>query len=69
MWWSNILRLVNVALLPDVRTGLSPGGIAIFSGMEEREAVDFRLALGDERFHVQSEIVDNGWWAVAAGQR
>jgi len=65
---SNILRLVNVALLPEVRAVLSPGGIAIFSGMEEREAGDFRRALGEEGFQVLSETIDNGWWAVAAGQ-
>jgi ribosomal protein L11 methyltransferase len=65
---SNILRLVNVALLPEVHAVLSPGGIAIFSGMEEREADDFRHALGDAGFEVRSETIDNGWWAVAAGQ-
>jgi ribosomal protein L11 methyltransferase len=66
---SNILRLVNVALLPEVRAALAPGGIAVFSGMEEREAGEFRRALAEANFEVVSETVDSGWWAVAAEPR
>jgi len=63
---SNILRLVNIALLPEIRDALEPGGVAIFSGMEDREAEEFRAALADEGLRVLSETTDNGWWAVAA---
>src|SRR5690606_20410338 len=34
---SNILRTVNTLLLPAIREALRPGGVAIFSGMEEAE--------------------------------
>jgi ribosomal protein L11 methyltransferase len=63
---SNILRLVNVALLPEIRASLAPGGIAIFSGMEEREAADFLPALEAAGFAPRSETNETGWWAVAA---
>jgi len=63
---SNILRLVNIALLPEIHAALDPGGIAIFSGMEELEAEEFRGALVAGGFAVRSETTDNGWWAVAA---
>ncbi len=43
---SNILRLVNTALLPAIVAALRPGGLAIFSGMEELEAPLFRPVLG-----------------------
>jgi ribosomal protein L11 methyltransferase len=65
---SNILRLVNIALLPEIRNALEPGGVAIFSGMEEAEAEEFRAALEAEGFRVLSETTDSGWWAVAAGR-
>jgi len=63
---SNILRLVNIALLPEIGNALAPGGVAIFSGMEEGEAVEFRAALAAAGFNVLSETTDTGWWAVAA---
>lgn len=63
---SNILRLVNVALLPEIRASLAPGGIAIFSGMEASEAAEFRAALAEHRFAEVDDVVDAGWWAVAA---
>ena len=66
---SNILRLVNVALLPEIRDALAPGGSAIFSGMELAEAELFRPALRDGGFVVAEEIVDEGWWAVRATRR
>lgn len=65
---SNILRLVNIALLPEIGNALAPGGVAIFSGMEEAEAEEFRAALAAAGFHVVSETTENGWWAVAAGR-
>ena len=66
---SNILRLVNVALLPEIRDALAPGGSAIFSGMEDKEADQFRVPLVAGGFDVADEVVDDGWWAVRAIRR
>ena len=66
---SNILRLVNVALLPEIRDALAPGGSAIFSGMEAKEADQFRAPLVAGGFDVADEVVDDGWWAVRAIRR
>jgi ribosomal protein L11 methyltransferase len=63
---SNILRIVNTALLPVIATALGPGGIAIFSGMEQPESADFQRALADAGFVALQEAVDSGWWGVAA---
>ncbi|HET7427543.1 MAG TPA: 50S ribosomal protein L11 methyltransferase [Gemmatimonadales bacterium] len=65
---SNILRLVNVSLLPAIMTALRPGGLAIFSGMEEAEAPLFGPALEVAGFLVRDEVTDTGWWAVAAAR-
>lgn len=63
---SNILRTVNVALLPSVLDALVPGGIAIFSGMERRERELFLPVLEQHRWEVREEQDDADWWAVAA---
>ena len=63
---SNILRNVNVTLLPAIHDALAPGGVAIFSGMEEAEAPLFRPVLAPAGFAVVDEVLDAGWWAVAA---
>ena len=65
---SNILRLVNAALLPAIVAALRPGGLAIFSGMEETEASLFRPALAAAGLVVRDEVTDTGWWAVAAAR-
>jgi ribosomal protein L11 methyltransferase len=65
---SNILRLVNTALLPAIVAALRPGGLAIFSGMEELEAPLFRPVLDTAGFVVRGEVTDTGWWAVAAAR-
>ena len=65
---SNILRIVNTALLPAIRAALRPGGLAIFSGMEESEADDFRRELGAAGLQLRDEVVDADWWAVAAAR-
>jgi ribosomal protein L11 methyltransferase len=62
---SNILRAVNTILLPVIATALRPGGIAIFSGMEQPEAEEFRLAVTDAGFELVQETLDAGWWGVA----
>jgi ribosomal protein L11 methyltransferase len=66
---SNILRTVNTTLLPAIVAALEPGGLAVFSGMEEQEAADFRGALESVRLSPRDEVVDTGWWAVAAARR
>jgi ribosomal protein L11 methyltransferase len=63
---SNILRVVNTALLPVISGALRPGGLAIFSGMEHTEAQEFRQALEQTGFAVIQETLDSGWWGVAA---
>lgn len=63
---SNILRTVNVALLPAILASLKPAGLAIFAGMETPEAEHFRPALDASGLAVVDEVVDEGWWAVAA---
>jgi ribosomal protein L11 methyltransferase len=63
---SNILRAVNTALLPLIIEALRPGGLAIFSGMEQAEAEEFRRALSAAGFTVVQETLDAGWWGVAA---
>jgi ribosomal protein L11 methyltransferase len=63
---SNILRTVNTSLLPVITAGLRPSGVAIFSGMEQVEAEDFRIPLAAAGFTVVQEALDSGWWGVAA---
>jgi ribosomal protein L11 methyltransferase len=63
---SNILRTVNVTLLPAIRQALAPGGIAIFAGMEDTESELFRGPLRETGFSVIDEGRDAGWWSVAA---
>lgn len=63
---SNILRNANTLLLPAIAAALVPGGVAIFSGMEQSEAQEFRLALASAKYSIGQETVDAGWWAVAA---
>jgi ribosomal protein L11 methyltransferase len=63
---SNILRSVNVRLLPPITTALAPAGLAIFAGMESVEAELFWPVLSSAGFAVLDEVLDAGWWAVAA---
>ena len=65
---SNILRTVNTALLPVITDALRPGGLAIFSGMEEVEAPMFSLALHAAGFTTIRETADTGWWGVVASR-
>ena len=66
---SNILRVVNTALLPEIGAALRPGGIAIFSGMEVAEAALFVPPLEAAGFTVEDEVTDTGWWGVAARRK
>jgi ribosomal protein L11 methyltransferase len=63
---SNILRVVNAALLPEISIALAGQGTAIFSGMELAEAAEFRSALSEGGFAIVEEVSDSGWWGVAA---
>lgn len=63
---SNILRLVNQALLPLIHQALAGGGLAVFSGMEVTEADAFRGPLLAAGFEPIEEVVDETWWSVAA---
>ena len=63
---SNILRTANLELLPAIESALRPGGLAIFSGMEEGEAPLFRPGLAAAGFAPELEMTDDGWWAIAA---
>ncbi|HUR96320.1 MAG TPA: 50S ribosomal protein L11 methyltransferase [Gemmatimonadales bacterium] len=65
---SNILRTVNTSLLPAIVSALRAGGLAIFSGMEEGEAMLFRPVLAAAGLAARDETVDSGWWAVAAAR-
>lgn len=63
---SNILRSVNIELLPAIRRSLRPGGLAVFAGMEDAEAALFRPALAAAGLDIVDEVTDAGWWGVAA---
>jgi len=63
---SNILRSVNIRLLPAILSALAPQGIAILAGMEGAEAPIFRPVLTGAGFTVLDEALDADWWAVAA---
>ncbi len=66
---SNILRDANTALLPAIRQALAPGGLAIFSGMEVSEALQFRASLDQAGYQLVDEVEDTGWWSTAAQPR
>lgn len=63
---SNILRHVNVSLLDPIARSLVEGGVAVFAGMEQAEAPLFRPELANRGFRVVDEVIDEGWWSVAA---
>lgn len=63
---SNILRGPNVELLPAIRSALRAGGQAVFAGMETAEANLFRPILAEAGFLAGDEVIDEGWWAIAA---
>ncbi|MGE0440730.1 MAG: 50S ribosomal protein L11 methyltransferase [Gemmatimonadales bacterium] len=63
---SNILRTANETLLPAITAALAADGVAIFAGMEANEADLFRPALLGAGLVPIDELVDEGWWSVAA---
>ena len=62
---SNILRTVNVTLLPAILAAMAPDGTAIFAGMEEPEEALFRPILARHHLTVVDEVRDEGWWSCA----
>lgn len=62
---SNILRTVNVTMLPAIVAALAPEGVAIFAGMEMAEAELFRAELERAGFAQLAQTLDAGWWGVA----
>jgi len=61
---SNILRTVNLQLLPTISGSLRAGGKAIFAGMETPEAPLFCPPLEAAGFALVDEVVEEDWWAV-----
>ena len=61
---SNILRLINEGILPEIHAALRPGGKAIFSGMQVSERGLFLPPLEQAGFRADDEVVDEDWWAV-----
>lgn len=66
---SNILRSVNVMLLPAIAESLAAGGLAVFAGMESAERELFLAELGPAGLEPVDEALDEGWWGVAARRR
>ena len=64
--FANILLDPLLEMVPDVCDVLVPGGIAIFSGMTERERDRFLEALVATELTVVDELVKEEWWGVAA---
>lgn len=63
---SNILRTVNVEILPAIARAAAPDGVAIFSGMEVAEEPAFRSVLERSGWTMVDEAIDAGWWACVA---
>ena len=64
--FANILLDPLMDMLPSVRYVLSPGGIAIFSGMTLREREVFLEGLSGAGLVAMDEITKEEWWGVAA---
>lgn len=64
--FANILLDPLTEMLPDVSKVLEPGGVAIFSGMTERERDNFLAALAETNLIVLDELAKEEWWGVSA---
>ena len=64
--FANILLDPLLEMIPDVDGILVPGGVAIFSGMTERERDHFLEALAATPLQVVDELVKEEWWGVVA---
>ena len=63
---SNILRNVNVLLLPAIKGAMASRGVVIFAGMEDTEVVLFKPELEQAGFVAIDEVRDAGWWSCTA---
>lgn len=63
---ANILLEPLLEMLPDVRSVLKPGAVAIFSGMTEKERDRFLPALAGAGLVVLDECLKEEWWGVSA---
>lgn len=63
---SNITKIDNLQMLPRFDAHLKPGGRIILSGFYEWDARDIHLALEQLRLHVDEEITEDEWSAIAA---
>lgn len=63
---ANILLEPLLEMLPDVRSFLKPGGVALFSGMTEQERERFLSAVSDAGLLVLGEMTKEEWWGVSA---
>lgn len=66
---SNILRTVNMVLIPVILDALAPLGTVIFAGMELAEEELFLPILAQNGFAAIDDARDAGWWSVAARRR
>ena len=65
---SNILRTVNQSLLEVIHRSMTADGVAVFAGMEVTEAPLFRPELVAAGYQILEEVIDQGWWSVAAAR-
>ena len=64
--FANILLDPLMDMLPSARDVLAPGGVAIFSGMTQREREVFLEGLSRAGLELIDEIIKEEWWGVAA---
>jgi len=64
--FANILLDPLMEMLPSVRNVLTPGGIAIFSGMTLKEREVFLEGLSEAGLEAIDEMTKEEWWGVAA---
>jgi ribosomal protein L11 methyltransferase len=64
--FANILLEPLLEMLPSVRGVLAEGGVAIFSGITERERDDFMKALSGVGLDVIDEMIKEEWLGVTA---
>ena len=64
--FANILLDPLMEMLPSIRDVLTPGGIAIFSGMTQKEREVFMEGLSRAGLEPIDETIKEEWWGVAA---
>jgi ribosomal protein L11 methyltransferase len=62
--FANILKGPLIALAPDMRTHVAPGGYAILSGILNEQAEDVIAAYGAEGFGVVARDVLGEWTTI-----